>query len=83
MSPDRKLFSMDAFENYFFCLYISLNCRLTIITIEACQIKVSERILVSGQRFLSHIELNTPGEGNGNPLQYFCLENPIDRGPGG
>ena len=20
-----------------------------------------------------------PGEGNGNPLQYFCLENPIDR----
>ena len=19
------------------------------------------------------------GEGNGNPLQYFCLENPIDR----
>ena len=22
----------------------------------------------------------SPGEGNGNPLQYFCLENPIDRG---
>ena len=21
-----------------------------------------------------------PGEGNGNPLQNFCLENPIDRG---
>ena len=21
-----------------------------------------------------------PGEGNGNPLQYACLENPIDRG---
>ena len=21
-----------------------------------------------------------PGEGNGNPLQYFCLEYPIDRG---
>jgi len=21
-----------------------------------------------------------PGEGNGNPLQYPCLENPIDRG---
>ena len=20
------------------------------------------------------------GEGNGNPLQYFCLENPRDRG---
>ena len=21
-----------------------------------------------------------PGEGNGNPLQYFCLENPLDKG---
>ena len=21
-----------------------------------------------------------PGEGNANPLQYFCLENPTDRG---
>ena len=23
---------------------------------------------------------STPGEGNGNPLQYSCLENPMDRG---
>jgi len=22
----------------------------------------------------------SPGEGNKNPLQYFCLENPMDRG---
>jgi len=22
----------------------------------------------------------SPGEANGNPLQYSCLENPIDRG---
>ena len=22
----------------------------------------------------------SPGEGNGNPLQYFCLRNPMDRG---
>ena len=21
-----------------------------------------------------------PGEGHGNPLQYYCLENPMDRG---
>jgi len=31
-----------------------------------------------------HICLNItsiyPGEGNGNPLQYYCLENPMDRG---
>ena len=22
----------------------------------------------------------SPGEGNGNPLQYSCLENPMDKG---
>ena len=22
----------------------------------------------------------SPGEGNGNPLQHSCLENPVDRG---
>ena len=25
----------------------------------------------------------SPGEGNGCPLQYSCLENPMDRIPGG
>ena len=24
----------------------------------------------------------SPGEGNGNPLQYSCLENPMDEEPG-
>ena len=23
---------------------------------------------------------SSPGEGNGNPLQDYCLENPMDRG---
>ena len=23
----------------------------------------------------------SPGEGNGNPLRYSCLENPVDKGP--
>ena len=22
----------------------------------------------------------SPGEGNGNPLQYSCMDNPMDRG---
>ena len=25
----------------------------------------------------------TPGEENGSPLQYSCLESSMDRGPGG
>ena len=24
---------------------------------------------------------DSPGGGHGNPLQYSCLENPMDRGP--
>ena len=27
-----------------------------------------------------HKYMYTSGEGNGNPLQYSCLENPMDRG---
>ena len=29
--------------------------------------------------YLTHVQ-NAPREGNGNPLQYSCLENPRDRG---
>ena len=25
----------------------------------------------------------SPGEGNGNPFQYSCLANPMDKEPGG
>ena len=27
-----------------------------------------------------HTRIGPQGEGNGNPLQYSCLENPVDRG---
>jgi len=26
------------------------------------------------------MEVRAPGGGHGNPLQYSCLENPVDRG---
>ena len=32
------------------------------------------------ERLHFHFSLSCIGEGNGNPLQYFCLENPRDRG---
>ena len=32
------------------------------------------------ERLHSHFSLSCIGEGNGNPLQYSCLENPRDRG---
>ena len=31
------------------------------------------------ERFHFHFSLSCIGEGNGNPLQYSCLENPRDR----
>ena len=38
---------------------------------EAGESRDSGSILGSGR---------SPGEGNGNPLQYSCLENSVDRG---
>ena len=29
---------------------------------------------------LGHHSTLSPGEGNGSPLQYSCLENPVDGG---
>ena len=26
-----------------------------------------------------HVSERSPGEGNGKPLQYSCMENPMDR----
>ena len=39
----------------------------------ACDVRDTGSILGSGR---------SPGEGNGNPLQYLCLEDPMDRGAG-
>ena len=38
---------------------------------DACSAEATGSIHVSGK---------FPGEGNGNSLQYSCLENPMDRG---
>ena len=35
------------------------------------------------ERLQFHFSLSCIGEGNGNPLQCSCLENPRDREPGG
>ena len=35
------------------------------------------------ERLHFHFSLSCTGEGNGNPLQCSCLENPRDREPGG
>ena len=39
-----------------------------------------ECICNAGDLGLIPVSGRFPGEGNGNPLQYSCLENPMDRG---
>ena len=34
----------------------------------------------TGDQWRNNFRKNENGEGNGNPLQYYRLENPIDRG---
>ena len=34
----------------------------------------------TGDLGLTPGSVRSPGGGNGNPLQYSCLENPMDRG---
>ena len=38
------------------------------------------RARLSDFAFTFHFSLSFIGEGNGNPLQYPCLENPTDQG---
>ena len=38
-----------------------------------------KRHLLFGRKVMTNLD-NIFGEGNGTPLQYSCLENPMDRG---
>jgi len=53
-----------------------------IITIGASPVAqlVKNRLAMPEMKVLSLGWEDPPGEGNGNPLQYSCLGNPMDRG---
>ena len=67
------------------------NCNLlsTILTLDFKN-RVSQVVLVVKNLLANVVNIRDPGsvpgsgrfprEGNGNPLQYSCLENPTDRG---
>ena len=56
----------------FFMTYFAYRDSLVAQMVEsACNVGNTASIPGSGRH---------PGEGNGNPLQYSCLENPVDRG---
>ena len=58
------------------------NSNLTYSSVLSWKIPWTESL--SGYIPLGHKELDMTehacGEGNGTPLQYFCLENPVDGG---
>ena len=41
---------------------------------------VQNLLAYAGDQGSNHGLGRSPGEGSGNPLQYSCLENPMDRG---
>ena len=43
-----------------------------------CSHEIKRRLLL-GSKIMTHLD-SIFGEGNGNPLQYSCPENPRDRG---
>ena len=42
--------------------------------------RLCREVGVSKFFFFFHMDFHMVGEGNGNPLQCSCLENPMDRG---
>ena len=45
-----------------------------------CGSDSKESACKAGDMSLIHVSGRSPGEGNGNPLQYSSLESPMDRG---
>ena len=64
----RKKFSFGWLCNYIICHWILV---LLFANESTCNVGDAGSIPGSGR---------SPGDGNGNPLQYSCLENPMDRG---
>ena len=67
--------------------YIKLLC-LWIVSVIVCQTPVTALELITSGKNLPAMHSfpgseRSPGEGNGNLLQYSCLENPVDRGASG
>ena len=53
------------------------RCLLSISTLDGSEVKNPSANAGDVGSILGH--RRSPGEGNGNPLQYSCLGNPMDR----
>ena len=69
----------------FVCILNCLTLRLLYYRVRASQVALVVKNLSANTGDLRDTGSipglgRSPGEGNGNPLQYSCLENPMDRG---
>ena len=78
----RYIFLLNIFWNYSKAFSISVpsavsfHCPLLFLPYKSFQIAEPD----TTERLHFHFSLSCTGEGNGNPLQCSCLENPRDEG---
>ena len=70
------LFNSISFCFIYVCIYIYIERERTSLVAQTVK-----RLYNAGDPGSSPGLGRSLGEGNGNPLQYDCLENPMDRGP--
>ena len=69
----------DGDENNFFSFIEDLLCLRIVLDFPGGSL-VKRSPATAGDTGLIPGSGRSPGEGHGNPLQYFCLGNPMDRG---
>ena len=67
----RCVFTRHLSQHIFNCLYLLVGLP---------QWLNSKELSARQEKRFQSLGGTSPGEGNGNPLQYSCLENPMDRG---
>ena len=60
------------------CTLLLINCHTMLIMDFPGGLEVKASASNAGEPGLIPGSGRSPGEGNGNPLQYSCLENPMD-----
>ena len=69
----NSLYTLSIYICIYLCICLASQVALVVKTPRPIQETLRETGLIPGQG-------RSPGRGNGNPLQYSCLENPMDRG---
>ena len=65
---------------FFFFFPIIMLCHMSFIGLSLKTIASKESARNAGNLGLIPGSEKSPGDGNGNPLQYSCLEHSMDRG---